>query len=287
MQVGVWLGSVLGLTSAACWACANIAIQSSARRFGSWGALVWAQLIGGVVGVGVALAVEGMPTLDRRALVPIAIAGVAACVAYAGLFESLRRGQVAIVTPMISAWAVIAVGIAVGFQGATLGSAGALGVAAVVAGNTLLARSGAGSEGQTPPAAVAWALAAACGFGVMVPSIEVAGRLVGRLWTVPLVWTVELLIGLPALRLLRALGPRPRGARDWFIVSRAALFEVGGFIALTLALGFAPVAVVGPLSSLSTAFAVALGLAMLRERIPPKALAGATLACVGVLLVNL
>jgi drug/metabolite transporter (DMT)-like permease len=104
---------------------------------------------------------------------------------------------------------------------------------------------------------------------------------------VALVWGVELAIGVPVLRLLGRLGPRPRNRAEWSSVARASLFEAAGFVAVSIALGRAPTSVVSPLSSLSTAGSVLLGVLLLRERMARWALVGAACASLGVVLVNL
>lgn len=253
---------------------------------------MWAQLIGGLIAALAASLWEGVP--DRASLLgaaPLIVgAGLAAALAYGGLFESLRRGQVAIVSPIISAWSVMSV-VIVAIRGQPPTPVVAMGVLMVVAGNVTVARSAAPSEDeseptQTPRAAIAWAFAAACGFGVMVPLLAAAGSTVGRLWAVPLVWIVELGVLVPLLLRLGLL-TMPRVGADVLALARAAVFEVGGFIALSLGLGVAAVSIVSPVSSLSTMGSVALGVLLLRERVSRSALFGALLASAGVVVINL
>ena len=127
-----------------------------------------------------------------------------------------------------------------------------LGVALVVSGNVVVARSAATDRSattdalpdrsaSTPRSAVACALLAACGFGVTVPLLDLAGRDVGRLWVIPTVWLVELALGVPLLLALGLLN-RPR-ADDARALGLAAVFEVGGFIALSIGLSVASVSV--------------------------------------------
>lgn len=279
-------GTLLALTSAIAWALANVAIQSVARRLGSWGALVWAQILGSAAVATVALAVEGVPRIpSARTAIAVGVAGVAGLAAYAGLFEALRRGQVAVVTPIISAWSVVSSLLGIVWLGQPLTPIGAVGIAAVVLGNLVVTRSRATGEG-TPRAAIIWALVAMLSFGLMVPAVDVVGTELGRFWAVPIVWTAELVLGIPLLGRLGLLS-RPRGLTEWSAVARAAFFEGMGFVAVSLALGMVPVRVVSPISSLSTAGSVLLGVLVLRERLSAPMLAGAGLACAGVVFVNL
>lgn len=281
-------GVALGLSSALSWSIANVSIQVSARRFGTFGALLWAQITGALLVLPVALLVHGVPDAPGlRELTALVVAGVAACVAYGGLFVSLERGQVAVVTPVVCGWAVVSVLIGALVFDAPLGGWAMLGVGLVLAGNVTLARQSGGGEGATPPSALLAALASAIGFGVLVPTIDILGEAFGRLWAIPCVWGAELVIGVPLLLRLRWMGERPRTAADWGVAGRTGLFEVSGFITLTLALGMAPVTIVAPVASLSTAFSVLLGIFWLRERLTPGAILGAAIASVGVVLVNL
>jgi drug/metabolite transporter (DMT)-like permease len=286
-----WIGTAWGLGSAISWACANVSIQGASRRVGSWSALVWAQILGGLGALGLAWWVDGVPTFAAfsAAIPSAAIAGLSAALAYGGLFESLRRGQVAIVSPIISAWSVVSVTL-VAIQGAPPAFGVGAGVALVVVGNVLVARAthpdGSDAARATPRSAIAWALGAACGFGVMVPALNSVGEHVGRLWAVPLVWLVELMVLVPGLLVLRKL-VLPPTRRDVLALGQAALFEVGGFIALSMGLGVAAVSIVSPVSSLSTMGSVVLGVVLLKERVARSALVGALLASGGVVIINL
>ncbi len=300
------IGTAWGLGSAISWACANAAIHAASRRVGSWSALVGAQVIGGTIAVLVALAHDGLPSWSaiQDGAGYLLGAGLAAALAYGGLFEALGRGQVAIVSPIISAWSVGSVFI-VAIRGQPPTAGVAIGVAMVVIGNIMVTRSVASRDGseaqpvaeslagsaltqgsQTPRSAILWAVLAACGFALMVPMLDQAGGSVGRLWAIPLVWLVELTVLVPVLAGMRLLSA-PRNAGDLVALGRAASFEVGGFICLSLGLGAAGVSIVSPVSSLSTAGSVALGVLVLRERVTKLALGGALFASAGVVVINL
>jgi uncharacterized membrane protein len=287
----VLTGTLMALAGAVCWSFANMSIQSVARRLGSWSALVWIQLIGTATVVVAAYVFEGAPKVpDTATLTLIVVAGLSALLAYVGLFESLRRGQVAVVTPVIASWSVVSVVIGVFQMDAPLGAAAALGIGLLVAGNVLLARYGRSRTGNitgTPTAALLWAGAATLGFGCMVPAVDAAGRALGRLWTIPMVWGVELTLLIPVLWLSGRLSRMPSGTQDWWEVARTAACEAGGLVAVSLALDHAPLTLVSPVASLSTAVTVALGVLLLRERLRTPALLGAALASLGVVLVNL
>jgi drug/metabolite transporter (DMT)-like permease len=256
-------GTVLALATAWLWAAANLAIRSAAQRIGSWGALIGAQIVGGAAIVAAAIVVEGSPgRLDGQAMLALAIAAAASCVGYAGLFESLRRGPVSLVTPMISSWALLSMLVAAATERALPSRVALLGGGMVIIGNALVAR----TTGSRPDA--------------RAETTSDAARDGTRL---ALGWA--LLAAVPVIGRLRMFGPRPR-ARDWPALLGAGLLEAGGFVALSIALARSSVAVVSPLASLSTTITVLFGVVWLRERPHFLALLGAAIACAGVVLVH-
>jgi probable blue pigment (indigoidine) exporter len=98
------------------------------------------------------------------------------------------------------------------------------------------------------------------------------------------VFGTDILLALPLAALFRVdLRPPPRAALP--SVAMAGLLEAAGFVCIALASARAPLAVVSPLASLSSALTVIYAWVVLRERPHPVALAGATLACAGVIAV--
>ena len=279
-------GTLLGLASALLWALANMSIQVSVRHHGTWPTVIWCQLMGGSVVALLAFILEGPLAWPGWSVLGVAgIGGLAAIAAYGGLFAALGRGQLAVVTPLCASWTVVSVLLSVPLLGESIGGLAIGGVVLVLLGTALITRSMTQPSGpaHTPLSAVAWALVAACGFGVLVPVLSWVGDHTGPLWAVPLIWSLE--IGcLVAIGLARK---RPHGARGWWLVGRVALFETGGFVTMSLGVAVAPLAVIAPVSSLSTAFSVFVGIALLRERVSLASLFGASLVCVGVVFVNL
>jgi drug/metabolite transporter (DMT)-like permease len=97
------------------------------------------------------------------------------------------------------------------------------------------------------------------------------------------VFGADLVLGLPLAAWFRIdLRPPPRDALVW--VALAGFFEAAGFVCITLASARAPLAVVSPLASLASALTVLYAWVVLRERPHRAALAGAALACAGVIL---
>src|SRR5262249_43818404 len=107
-------GLALGLGASACWAVANVLIQRSTRAVGTFRALGWAQLAGLVGLAACALALDHRTAPWSGALTAWAAVGAAAALlAYAGLFFATEHGQLSVVTPIVSSWALIAAAIGI------------------------------------------------------------------------------------------------------------------------------------------------------------------------------
>jgi len=93
-------------------------------------------------------------------------------------------------------------------------------------------------------------------------------------------------VGIPLARLQRrSIAPPPR--QIWLSVLAAGAAEVAGVAFLVLARRFAPMTVVGPLSSLASTLTVLYAWIVLRERPPRIVLLGAFLVCAGVVMLAL
>lgn len=296
------IGTMFGLASAIAWSMANLAILKSTRRFGPYGGLLGAQVFGGTVVLLIALAVEGLPSApSRSSAIALAIAALAACLAYGGLFQALKRGAASVMAPIISAWSTISVAVEVFFFDRSLGGYQATGIALVAAGNVLLARYGTHDDTsqanpgstpttKTPRSAIVAAVVSATGFGIMVPATERTALWSGPVTAVPIIWAGQWILLFAWLRLFSKapiFAARPRNGTDYRTLAYPGIYEAIGFLALTIGLARAPATIVAPASSLSTAFTVALSVLLLGERLKPLAYFGAGAASLGVVFVNL
>jgi drug/metabolite transporter (DMT)-like permease len=127
---------------------------------------------------------------------------------------------------------------------------------------------------------------ATIGFGVLIPAIDRLTPAAGRIGAVALVFLLELAVVVP-LFAMRGLPMRPPPRAAWPAVLGAGLFETAGFVWISVGLSQAPVTVVSPLASLSMALTVLAAWLVLGERPPALVLAGAALACAGVVTLSL
>jgi drug/metabolite transporter (DMT)-like permease len=113
-----------GLATAVLWAVTLLGSARASRLIGAWSALAWVMLIGLAVAVPLVLLTGSTVTLTGQDVLNLAIAGVANTAGLLLVYAALRRGQVAVVGPIVS----------------TEGAIGA--VIAIVAGDPLTAAAG-------------------------------------------------------------------------------------------------------------------------------------------------
>lgn len=287
-------GVILGLAASASWAGANVFVARSSRAAGPFRALVWAQIVGGLALLPVALLLDHRSPAEGATFVWGGVAGVAAVLAYACLFFSLEHGQLSVAVPVMSSWSVIAAALSIGVLGESLRRTHLIGAGLVVIGVLMVSRFSQPAADATPEAGSAKnrrrsllaAVGAAIGFGVLIPAIDQLTPAAGRLGAIPLVFLLDLAIGVPlALAAGVDLSLPPRKA--WMAIAAAALFETVGFVWISLGVSRAPVAIVSPLAGLASAFTLLFAWVVLRERPPRLALAGAVVACAGVVTLAL
>jgi len=292
----MWFGILTGLAASACWAAANVFVQRSGRALGSMRAVAWTLISGGLALAPIAWALDG-PTaiLDGPTIAWAVVGGLAGVLAYGCLFYATERGRLSIVIPVTSAWSVVAAAISIGILGETVRRKHLLGAALVVAGVVVVSRFSvsavndqAGDDRQKRGArrTLLAAAGAAVGFGIMIPAIERIGPVTGRLGAIPIVFLLSLVFGLP-LAIKTQAGLRPPTRAAWPSVAAAGLFEMLGFVAISLGVSRAPIAVVSPLAGLASAFTVLYAWVVLRERPARPVLLGAALACAGVVTLAL
>jgi drug/metabolite transporter (DMT)-like permease len=319
------LGITMGLLASASWATANVFVQRSGRLVGPFRALLWAQVVGILALAPFALALDrragGVIDGSHLSLPTIltwgAIAAVSAVLAYSCLFYSSAHGRLSVVVPIMSSWSVVSAAISLGLLGEKLRRAHWIGAGLVVTGVMVVSRfSQPAKDPAGDPVKVAtkvatelpttspqaddarasakrrergalWgAVGTALGFGVLIPAIHRLTPVTGNLGVIPVVFLLDLLLGVP-LALAAGIGLRPPPRAALGAVAAAGLFETVGFVWIGIGVSHAPIAVVSPLAGLSSAFTVLFAWLVLRERPPALVLVGAGIACAGVVVLAL
>jgi drug/metabolite transporter (DMT)-like permease len=293
------VGILLAFGTSVCWALTNVAVARSGQMVSPMRGLLWAEVFGGVLAAAAGWAFDGpRQAFTFGAAGWLLVAGVSSLAGYLCMFYALAHGRLSIVVPIMSGWAVISTLLSAVILEQDVHAAQLGGSVLVVAGIAMVSRharpagghahADAGGAGNVERRGIprwVWAsLGAALGFGVLIPSVVRIAPATGRLGSVAAVFGTDILLALPLAALFRIdLRPPPRAALP--SVTMAGLLEAAGFVCIALASARAPLAVVSPLASLSSALTVIYAWAVLRERPHPVALAGATLACAGVIVV--
>jgi drug/metabolite transporter (DMT)-like permease len=102
-----------GLATAVLWAMTLLGSARASRLIGPWSTLAWVMLIGLAVTVPLILLTGSTPTMTGTDVMNVAIAGIVNTAGLLLVYTALRRGQVAVVGPIVSTEGAIGAVIAV------------------------------------------------------------------------------------------------------------------------------------------------------------------------------
>lgn len=289
----VW-GIALALGTSAFWALGNVFVARSGRAVGSWRALLYSQLLGALLTGALSLLFDAPNrTFDGPAALWLAAAGLGSLLAYVTMFYAFAHAPLSLAVPFMASWPVIATVIGIAAFGERPGGAKLLAAGVVIAGVLVVAR-GARAESEAAPTpastkragALLAALAAGVGFGVAVPAISQLGPSLGEFGASAATYAVTAALGFAVAVAARA-GVAPPPWRALPVVLGTAATEAAGFVSVTMARRFAPLAVIAPLASLASTLTMLVAWFALGERPSRVAVIGAALVCVGVVLFSL
>jgi drug/metabolite transporter (DMT)-like permease len=269
------------MASAGAFGAGDFAGGFASRRLPPWRVAAGAQLVGlGALLVVAAVLRPAGP--DASALLLGSLAGAFGGVGLVALYAGLSMGSRGLVAAL-SAVGSVAIPLLVGVMllAQPIGPGQWLGVAAA-AGAAALA-SGATTRGANARA-IRLAVVAAVGFGVWFVLLDQAAES-HELWAlIASRATAALLVGSLAVYLART---RDRVATSgWPLIAAAGLLDVignGAFVLATLAV---PVGIAAALSGLYPIVTMLLARILLRDALPPLAVAAVVLAVAGIVLIS-
>ena len=293
---GVSLGILFALGTSITWAVANVFIANTGKALGAGRAMFWALAVGAVVAAAVGLALDPGPRdFSASNLGLLGLCVVFGMIANTGIFTAFASGHLLAVVPIVSGWSLFAAVFATLFLHERVRPLQVVAALLVFIGMMVVSTSSARSSGDgpepspggiTPRRAVFAAFCAAVGFGALLPLLSTLGPAFGEITTSSLLFLGYTAVGIPLARVQgRSIAAPPRALWTGVLVAGAA--EVAGVAFLVLARRFAPMTVVGPLSSLASTLTVLYAWIVLRERPPRIVLLGAFLVCVGVVTLAL
>lgn len=278
---------IFGLGAALGWGMADIGAAVSGRRVGSVGATVIAQVTSLVATVFLVLALRPAWTGDAGNVLVLGVNGAIVGLAYLAHYRALELGPVAIVSPIVAAYAVPPVALAVVLLGESLAGwvlAGAvvtlLGV--VVASADLRAASGERFSGPGVPVSIASMLL----FGLATFTLGRQAQEIGWLPAMALGRTFSV-----ATLLVVAAVVRPRlrdAARPGIAIAAAAgLADITGVALYSFGAQVGLISIVTAASATFVLFPIAGGVVLFGERPGPTQYAGIAMVVGGLLLLGL
>lgn len=284
-------GIMVGLAAALCWGVADFLAKTIIDRLGADGdlkALFWTRLFGLIpvftlffsTGAYLGFSVGILPMLLTLGLLNFS--------AYYAFYRGIKKGEVSIVSPIVSSSALVTVLLGVLFMGEVLDAARLAGVIALLIGVPLIsldlqrlrvARMNGLSAG-TPEALIAMLC-----WGIMWALVGSWGKGLG--WLLPIVGirtTTFLLVSASSAAKGLRLGEGISVALP--VLAATGLLDASGYLLSSWAMSTELVSIVAPLSCTFPAITVLLAIRFLKERLAPNQVAGVIATIAGVVLLS-
>ncbi len=278
---------IFGLTAALGWGTSDFGAAVVGRRLGSTATLIIAQVAAVVTVLLMVLVLRPAWSMTPSVVAGIALNGIFAAAGYAMLYRALQVGPVALVSPVVAAYAIITIALSVTLLGESLPGIVLIGGLVTVAGVVLtttdprqLGRGRGPRSGGLP-----YAFGATACFGVAAFLLGRYSQEAGWLPTLALsrVATVACLLVVVLAARLRVEGGAPAVAAAAVAVG---ILDVLGASAFARGAELGYVSVVAAASAVFPLIPVAGGVVLLRERPAPSQFAGAVFVVGGLLLLS-
>lgn len=244
-----------------------------AKDVGGLALIAWLGLGGMVLALPLAL-LSGPPPGGAGALVAALAVNAINVAASALYFVALERGRLAVISPIVTAQAPVAVVLGVLVLGEQLSPAIAIGCAGAAVGVALAAM---GSGGIAGSGGAGVAALSAILYGAYIVLIADVADDAGTFWTV-LTFRIAVSGSLVPWLLARGGLRRP----PWLLLGGALVLETAGFAAYVEAFARGPVAVAAPLAIQYSTIAVVLAAVVLHERLRARQWCGVALVIASV-----
>jgi len=278
---------IYGLGAAIGWGMADVGAAVAGRRIGSVAATVVAQVTSLVVVAFLVLAIRPAWTGDAENLIVLATNGGIVGAAYLAHYRALELGPVAIVSPIVAAYAVPPVVLAVVVLGETLGGSVLVGaivtlLGVVVASVDLRAASGSRFSGPGIPVGIASMLL----FGLATFTLGRQSQEVGWLPAMAIgrTFSVAVLLVIAAVKRPRIRTAAPVGLA---VAAAAGIADIFGVAMYSFGAETGSIAIVTAASATFVLFPIVAGVALFGERPGPTQFLGIAFVIGGLLLLGL
>jgi drug/metabolite transporter (DMT)-like permease len=283
---------IYGLGAAIFWGLADLFAAFSGRRVGVAATVLISQVAAAVaISVVVLASRDDLDRLSEVAGWLLPIAAVTA-VAYVTLYRALELGPIALVSPLLSSYAVIPVLLAVIFLDESLGPVEIAGAAVTIGGAVVTSADVRSLRTGTRVAAAAlpWALASTILFGTAAYAVAWSAKRVGWLTSLWLVRTsTALLFVIAAVVAIAVMRPALRGTLSTRAVALCALLglaDLTGTISYSRGSEVGLVSIVTAVSATYPLIPVFGGIALLDERPAINHYVGVAMVIAGLLLLG-
>lgn len=281
-------GIMYGLVCMAGWGLADFLAARASKSYGSLTTFMWMQ-IGGL-----ALLLPLAPWLDEGAQWTgaqqrYALVGVFLFAAvYLLLYRSFEKGIIAVISPIFSAYVIIAVVVGLTIFGERLSSLQSIAVALVIAG-TLLAssdwRQAKSLKAEALTKGIPEAFAGMLLAGIFFSILALLARQVG--WFGPI---LRIRVGALLLTAILVFAQRQKLELNptvirWLIP--AGIIDSIAFLAFNLGLRVAPAALIAPIAGSFSVITIALALIFFRERPAANQWAGVIAIIGGIVVISI
>jgi bacterial/archaeal transporter family protein len=131
-------GIYFGVISMLSWGMSDFFIAKSVRGSGVLKSFIWAQATSVILLTIIFIGFYDLPSLNFYAIAMILVAGLLGVISNLSFYKSLRVGQVSIVMPIASCWAIITVILSLFFLGESLAYFQFIGIILAIAGAALV-----------------------------------------------------------------------------------------------------------------------------------------------------
>jgi drug/metabolite transporter (DMT)-like permease len=280
---------IFGLCAALGWGFADFFGAVAGRRIGPIGTVLTGQLLSALFVTAVLLSSgESLGPLGSSFWL-LVLNGVATAFAYTTHYKSLELGPLVVVSPIGAAYAVVGLLLAIVVLGERPGGLTLIGAGIAIVGVALVSTDlkKFRERIRSRPPSLPWAIASAIGFGV-------AGFLLGwiskRAGWIPGLWgsrIAQISCYVPVAVVFRRQLTRIRPGFGLWVALLAGAADILGVVMYSIGAENGFISIVLTASAVFPLIAVALSIAVFRERIVPNQVVGIGLVVAGLLLLGL
>jgi len=282
----VSLGILFGTVAMISWGVSDFCVSKSARGCDPIRAFFWSQLVALAIMSVIFFTFFSMPVLSFRIIALIFASGTLTVIANSAFYKALRVGQVAIVMPVESCWAVVTVFLSLAFFHEALTGAQTIGVTLAILGAILVSFKWNDFLNMKKHAnGVNYAILAAAAFGTDFVLIDMMVEEIG--WFLPILFigsvaAVYLFLYLKSSKKDISV---PKRVLPFIII--VGVLDTLAYLAYSFGVTSVYSAIVAPIAAASPAVSIILAKIFFKETLEPNQRIGVISVLAGLILLSL